>query len=150
MNHYARLQSAPGRSRRSRVFLSEGMNMRKLNVTIPANQAPAMMTALVDAIEHMRANRDACDDARARQVWEAPRDALGFLYLQIAIADARPAPARSGKRWTGDEDMLLHACWGPARRAAGGSEEALQALADAVQRSPVAVALRLAHLGIWR
>lgn len=124
--------------------------MRKLNVTIPADSVPVLLLALADAIDHARRERDACDGLEGRQAWERQRDALGYLYLQTAIADARPAPARSGKRWTNGDDETLRACWGSARRAAGGSEEALQALADAVQRSPVAVALRLAHLGIWK
>lgn len=122
--------------------------MRKLNVTVPATFAPALRDALAWAIDMARAARNA-DGNPPGSPYAARRDALGELFLQLAIAETRTPPVRSGKRWTREEDAFLRACWGSTRRAYSDGEAALQQLADAVQRTPVAVALRLQSLGIW-
>lgn len=114
---------------------------------------PATLAALSFAIDAVRAERDIEEkqhNPAGFAMLQAHRDALGALYQSLATVQTRAArPTRAGKRWTPDEDATLRACWGSARRTAGGSEEALQGLADAVDRSPVAVALRLQSLGIW-
>ena len=122
----------------------------RINVPTPATT----MAALSLAIDFLRTERDAAEsfkDATGAERAERMRDSLGALYQSLATAQMRaavPLP-RAGKRWTAEEDATLRACWGSARRAAGGSEEALQGLADAVGRTPVSVALRLQSLGIW-
>lgn len=128
--------------------------MRNLNVTVPAQFASGVLSGLALAIDFLRTERDACevqkDPAGAARAQEL-RDALGLVYQNTAAAQLRASvrPVNAGKRWTAADDATLRACWGSARRAAGGSEEALQGLADAVGRTPVAVALRLQSLGVW-
>lgn len=112
------------------------------------------LTGLSLAIDYLKGERDASEslhDKAGALVAERNRDALGALYQVLAHAQLRIATGypRAGKRWTPAEDATLRACWGSARRAAGGSEEALQGLAETIGRSPVAVALRLQSLGIW-
>ena len=122
--------------------------MRKLNVTIPASMVPVLQDAILWAVDLARSARDA-DGNPPGSPYATRRDALGLLHATIVHEANKAPPARTGKRWTRDEDATLRASWGPLRRTADDTGEALQHLADAVQRTPVAVALRLQSLGIW-
>jgi hypothetical protein len=128
--------------------------MKTLYVMVPATKVTGVLLGLAFAIDALKRERDTSKhmgvDGDAQRA-EALRDELGMLYLSIAAARTRAETKlpRAGKRWSEEEDRTLRMGWGAARRAAGGSEEALRALADAVGRSPVAVALRMQLLGIW-
>jgi hypothetical protein len=95
----------------------------------------------LDAAECLTLGADA--DRAAQMVADVRRECERHLA---------PAPApRAGRKWSVDEDARLQASWGwHLRDCAGDPEATVESLARMLGRSPIAVAARLCHLGIWK
>lgn len=93
---------------------------------------------------------DSCGDTRGDDAQRAV-ESLRALRKQIARElHAYPAtPEKAGTHWTDEDDDYLAAHWGPALRdARGDTEAAIAGLAVKLQRTPVAVAMRLCTQGV--
>lgn len=127
--------------------------MTTLNIRLPSQTVDEALKGLALAIDFLRQERDsslALTDAAGARRATRMRDALGALYQAAASERQRQhCESRSGLRWTVEEDEVLRACWGSARRIACNTDDALQSLADTLGRKPVAVAMRLHALGVW-
>lgn len=93
---------------------------------------------------------DDCEDAEFYRVTGPIAGAARALH-EAAQALAPQIPTRAHRRWTPAEDERLAASYGEFLRDLGGNtEDTVASLARMLGRTPVAVAARLCHLGIWR